>query len=167
MLDAVRGARERRTQLLEAGSRLRADRDDLGLGHELPRLLDRELERLGVDRVRLRHGDDPALDAEEPEDRQVLVGLRPRPLARVDDEQEEVDPGRARDHRPDEALVAGDVDDGDAPPVGQLERRVAEVDRDPAAPLLRQAIRVLPGQRPDEPRLPVVDVPGRPDGQRH
>ena len=30
-------------------------------------------------------------------------------------------------------------------PVGQLERRVAEVDRDPPLLLLGQAIRVLPG----------------------
>ena len=36
----------------------------------------------------------------------MLVRLRPRALARVDHEQEQVDPARAGDHRADEALVA-------------------------------------------------------------
>ena len=48
----------------------------------------------------------------------MLVRLRPSALGRVDHEQEEVDPGRARDHRPDEALVPGNVDEGQPPPVG-------------------------------------------------
>jgi len=99
-----------------------------------------------------------ALDAEQPQDREVLVRLRARALARVDHEQEEVDPARARDHRADEALVAGDVDHGEPPPVRERERRVAEVDRDPACLLLGQPIGVFSGQCPNEPRLPVVDV---------
>ena len=97
----------------------------------------------------------------------MLVRLRPRALARVDDEQEEVDPGRARDHRADEALVARHVDDARAAAVRELERRVAEIDRDPAPLLLGKPVGVLPGQRPHEPRLPVVDVAGGPDRQGH
>ena len=97
----------------------------------------------------------------------MLVGLRTSALPRVDDEQEEIDPGRAGHHRPHEALVPWNVDDREPPAVRELERRVAEVDRDPAPSLLGQAIRVLPGERPHEPRLPVVDVPCGPDGQRH
>ena len=54
-----------------------------------------------------------------------------------------------------------------ARPLGQLERRVAEVDRDPARRLLGQPIRVLARERPDERRLAVVDVPGGADRQRH
>ena len=92
----------------------------------------------------------------------MLVRLRLRPLARVDDEQEEVDPGRARDHRPDEPLVPGNVDDREARPVGKLELRVAERDRDPAPLLLGQPVGVGARQRLDEPRLAVVDVPGGP-----
>ena len=76
-------------------------------------------------------------------------------------------PGRARDHRADEALVARHVDDREPAAVGELERRVAEVDRDPAPLLLREPVGVLPGQRPDEPRLAVVDVARGADGQRH
>ena len=50
-VDAVRGPGERGAQLVEPGARLRADGDDLGLGHELARLGERELERLLVDGV--------------------------------------------------------------------------------------------------------------------
>ena len=60
----------------------------------------------------------------------------------------------------------GHVDEREPAAVGQLERRVAEVDRDPALLLLGQPVGVLPGQRADEPRLAVVDVPGGADRQR-
>ena len=166
-LDLVRDRRDGCAQVVEPRSGLRADGDDLGSGNELARLLDHELERLRVDRVRLRHRDDAALDPEQPQDREVLVRLWPSALARVDDEQEEVDAGRARDHRPHEALVARHVDDGEPAPVRELERRVAEVDRDPAPLLFRQPVGVLSGQRPHEPRLPMVDVTGGPDRERH
>src|SRR6185503_12200609 len=141
--------------------------DHLRPRHELARLLDRELERLRVDGVRLRHRDDSLLDAEEPEDREVLVRLRPGALARVDHEQEQVDPRRPRDHRADEPLVPGHVDEREPPAVGELERRVSERDRDPAPALLRQPVGVLARQRLDEPRLAVVDVAGGADRQRH
>ena len=107
------------------------------------------------------------LDPEQREDREVLVRLRPRALGGVDDEEEEVDPRCAGDHVPDEALVPRDVDQREAAAVREVERRVAEVDRDPALALLGQPVRVLPGQRPDEPRLAVVDVSGGPYRQRH
>ena len=93
--------------------------------------------------------------------------LRPGPLRGVDHEQEEVDPGRTGDHIPDEPFVAGHVDQREPASVRQLERGVAEVDRDPAGLFLGQAVRVLAGQRADEPRLAVVDVAGCPDGQGH
>ena len=51
--------------------------------------------------------------------------------------------------------------------VGELERRVAEIDRDPARLLLGQPVGVLPGQRPDEPRLAVVDVSRGAYRERH
>ena len=136
-------------------------------GHELARLVDRDLERLLVDQVCLGDRDDACLDAEQPQDRDVLERLRACALGRVDHEQEEVDPGRAGDHRADEALMARHVDQREAAPVRQLERRVAEVDRDPAPLLLREPVRVLARQRPHEPRLAVVDVPGGADRQRH
>ena len=140
---------------------------DLRLGHELPRLLERELERLRVHRVGLRDRDHAGADPEQAQDREVLERLRPRALGAVDHEQEEVDSGRPRDHRADEALVPRDVDDGEPSSVGELERRVAEVDRDATRLLLRQPVGVLTRQRPDEPRLAVVDVARGADGQGH
>ena len=97
----------------------------------------------------------------------MLVRLRPGALGRVDHEQEEVDPARPRDHVANEPLVARHVDQRQPRPVGQIERRVPEVDRDPALLLLGQPVRVLTGQRPDEPGLPVVDVARCADRQRH
>ena len=93
--------------------------------------------------------------------------LRTCALTGVDDEQEEIDPGRACDHRPHEPLVPRDVHDGQTAPVGQVERCVAEVDRDPARLLLRQAVCVLARERANEPRLAMVDVARCPDGHRH
>src|SRR5919204_521909 len=93
--------------------------------------------------------------------RSTKMRLGARALGRVDHEQEEVDPGGAGDHGPDEALVPRHVDDRQAPPVGEVERRVAELDRDPTNLLLGEPIRVLSGQCPNEPRLSVVDVPRR------
>jgi hypothetical protein len=99
-------------------------------------LVDSKLERVGIDCVNLRDGDDAALDAQHAEDGEVLVRLRACALAGVDDEEEEVDPGRTGDHVADEALVTRDVDEGDPPAVGQVERRISEVDRNPALLLL-------------------------------
>ena len=163
----VGGTGERRPELVETRAGLGADRNRLGLRDELARLLERELERLRVDGVGLRHRDDAALDPEQVENREVLVRLRARTLGGVDDEQEEVDPGRPGDHVADEALVAGNIDQREAPSIGKVEWRVAEVDRDSTRLLLGQPIRVLPGQRPHEPGLAVVDVPRGPYSERH
>ena len=163
----VGGSAEGGSKQVEPRPGLRADGHDLGAGHELTRLFHRDLERLRVDQIGLRHRDDAALDAEQAQDGEMLERLRSGALRRVDDEQEEVDPGRAGDHRAHEALVAGHVDERQAAPVRQLEWRVAEVDRDPAPLLLGQPVRVLAGQRPHERRLAVVDVPRGADRQRH
>ena len=63
---------------------------------ELARLGQRQLAGLLVDCVDLRDGDDAVLDPEQLEDREVLLGLRSRALARVHDEEEEVDPRSRR-----------------------------------------------------------------------
>ena len=109
--DAVCRCRERRSQLVQPLFRLRARGDDRRIGDELACLLDGERERLLVHRVSLRHGDDSAVDSEQLQDGEVLVRLWPCAFACVDDEQEEVDAGRARDHRAHETLVARDVDE--------------------------------------------------------
>ena len=83
-----------------------------------------------------------------------------------DDQQEEVDAGRAGDHGPDEALVARHVDHAQPGPGRQLQLGVAELDGDAALPLLAQAVGVLAGEARDERRLAVVDVAGGAEGER-
>ena len=51
-------------------------------------------------------------------------------------------------------------------PDGQVERRVAELDRDAALALLGQPVGVDAGERADEHGLAVVDVAGGPEGER-
>src|SRR5262249_14980587 len=97
----------------------------------------------------------------------VLERLRSHAFLRVDDEQEEVDAGRSSNHRAHEPHVTGDVDERQAPPIAQLERCVAEVDRYPARPLLRQPVGVLARHSTYEPRLPLLAVPGVPAFRRH
>ena len=94
------------------------------------------------------------------EDREVLARLRHDAFVGGDDEQRDVDARRAGDHRADERLVAGHVDDADGADAVEHERREAEVDRDAAALLLGQPIGVDAGERAYERRLAVIDVAG-------
>jgi hypothetical protein len=167
LLDAFGHLAKRAAQLVQPLPGLRARGDDGCARDELLRLLDHELHEFGVDGICLRHGDDAVLDPEQADDGEVLVGLWPRAFAGIHREQKEVDAGGARHHVRNEAFVARHVDEREPAAVCQLERRVAEVDRDPARPFLRQAVRVFPRQGPDEPRLPVVDVAGGAYRERH
>ena len=76
----------------------------------------------------------------------------------LDDEQGNVDSCRAGEHRAYEGFVAGHVDDTGAQTVSQVQRSEAEIDRDAAAFLFREAIGVDASQRAHEGGLPVVDV---------
>ncbi len=87
-------------------------------------------------------------------------------VVRGDHHQVEVDPRGPGDHRAHEALVAGHVDDGQAPPARERELRVAEGDRDAARLLLGQAVGVDARERGDQRGLAVVDVARRAEGQR-
>ena len=96
----------------------------------------------------------------------MLARLRHHAVVGGDHQQEHVDPGRAGDHRAHEPLVPRHVHDRQPPARRQLERRVAELDRDPARLLLRQPVGVDAGQRGDQRRLAVVDVAGGAERQR-
>ena len=120
-------------------------------------------ERLVVDQVALREGDDRALHAEDVEDLQVLLGLRLPTLVGGHDEEYEPHGSDAGEHVADELLVAGDVDEPDLAPARQRRPGVAEVDREPAPLLLGEAVGVDAGERDDQRRLAVVDVTGRRD----
>src|SRR5256886_10621147 len=103
------------------------------------------------------------LHPQQLEDREVLLGLRHRALVGGDDQQGDVDPGRSGQHVLDERLVARDVHHARLHGVGERQGREPQVDRDAAPLLLLPAVGVDPGQRLDERRLAVVDVPGRAD----
>ncbi len=94
----------------------------------------------------------------------MLAGLGHHRVVGRDDQHGQVEPRRPGQHVADEPLVARDVDQGQAA-VAQVERGEAQVDRDPALLLGREAVGVDAGQGPDQRRLAVVDVPGRPEDQ--
>ena len=103
---------EGRAQGVEPKPRPRRHLDDLRVGmravvEELGDAEAGELRAVVVDQVALGQRDHAVADAEQLHDRGVLARLRHDAVVRGHDEQEEVDPGRAGDHRPDEALVAG------------------------------------------------------------
>src|SRR6185295_7281571 len=85
-----------------------------------------------------------------------------------DHQADQIEPGGAGDHRLDEPLVAGDIYDGD-PALAEVEAGEAELGRDPARLLDREAIRVDAGQRQHQRGLAVIDVPGgtKDDRVRH
>ncbi len=122
-----------------------------------------QLEQVGVDEVDLGERDDAGLDAEQFEDPEVLLRLRLPSLGGGHDEHaggDATDPG---EHVAEELHVTGHVDEAEL--LTGRQRRVgeAEIDGEPAALLLREAVGVGAGQREHQRRLAVVDVAGRRD----
>ena len=150
-----RAARRGRREDRRPGERRRREQGaDLGLDRREARL---------VDQVGLRHDGEPVADPERVEEPEVLERLRVRAVVGGDHQQRGVDLARADQHVADEAVVPRHVDEVDDRPVRQRDVRVADVDRHPAPPLLGEAVGVDAGQRPEQARLAVVDVPGGPD----
>jgi hypothetical protein len=89
----------------------------------------RLLEPLRRDPVDLGQRDGAAAHAQQAEDRQVLQGLRHRPVVRGNHEQREVDRSHPREHVAQEALVAGHVDEADRQRPAQVRIREPQVDR--------------------------------------
>ena len=114
-----------------------------------------------VDQVALGERDHRALGAEHVHDLQVLLGLRLPSLVGGDDEQDQPHRADPREHVADEPLVPGNVDEADLAPRRQHAPREPEVDGQPAALLLGEAVRVHAGEAKDQRRLAVIDVPGR------
>ena len=161
--DRPAGPVECRPQLLDSLARTRRHGHDLAASEQFGRLDQRDL---GIGEVGLGHGHDPGADAQRLEHRSVLAGLRHHTVVGGDRHQKQVDAARARDHRPYKPLVPGNVDHRQPPPRGQLEARVAELDRDPPRPLLREPVGVDSGQRAYQRGLAVIDVAGGSERQR-
>ncbi len=164
-------AGQRAAQVVEPGAGARGHRHHRRVGQERAGdggadLAGDHLDPLGVDEIALRQHDQAAPHAEQVADVEVLARLRHHALVGGDHEHDEVEPGRARDHRLDEPLVSGDVDDDGDGAVAECEAGEPELGRDAARLLDREAVGVDPGQRADERRLAVIDVPGGPDDDR-
>jgi hypothetical protein len=97
-----------RTRARRAEGRYRRDIAADQVAHLLARAV-----RVGE--VGLRGRRDARVDAERLQHGRVLARLRHHAVVGGDDEQEQVDAGRARDHRADEALVPGHVDERQQP----------------------------------------------------
>jgi len=139
--------------------RARDDRHDELLLEQLSRFFLCQGERLVVDEVALGERHHGVGDSELLADPRVLARLRHDPFVRGDHEEDQLDPGCPRDHRVDESPMPRHVHDGGGEVVAQAPRRKSELDADPAALLLRQAIGVDAGQRLHERGLAVIDVP--------
>src|SRR3954462_770060 len=93
----------------------------------------------------------------------MLTRLPPPPLVRGDN-------NHRRGHRPDsgehvaeKALMPWYVDEGDGRPGGQGGPGVPEVDGHPPPAFLGPPVGFHAGERPDQRRLAVIDVPSRRD----
>ena len=143
-------------------------RHDLGAGQKRAGQAVRHVEvgDLGeflVDEVDLREHDQAGGDAQEFEDSQVLLGLRLPALGGGHHEDAGVGGTHAGQHVPDEADVAGNVHDGAAPPARQRGGCEPQIDRQAAAALLLETVRIGAGQGLHQRGLAVVDVTRRGD----
>ena len=129
---------ERVSEGVEPLARARRHRHRLGARKQRRRLLQR---RAGIGEVGLRDRDDARAHAELASTAACsrVCGITPSSAATTTGQ---VDARRARDHRAHEPLVARDVDHRQLPPARQRQRRVAELDRDPALALLGQPVGV-------------------------
>ena len=93
----------------------------------------------------------------------MLASLRLNSFISGDDKQDEIDAAYSGEHVPDEALVAGDIDEAEAKSVAtiscrKLQVREANVDGDAAPLFFFESVSVDPSQGADEGRLAMIDV---------
>ena len=117
-----------------------------------------EFEKVVVNEVGLGEGDETPSDVEEVEDGEVLAGLGHDAFVGGDNEEGHVDAADAGEHIADEALVAGNVDDGDFLAGREGEPGEAEVDGHAPFLLLGEPIGVDAREGLDEGGLAVVHV---------
>ena len=137
-----------------------------GSGDQLLQLEQQELAVIGPQRrqqIRLGERDDARANAQQPEHVEVLGRLWHRAFVRGNAKDRDIHAERRADHRAQEPLVAGNVDHTRGTDPGQLQVRVACLQRDPAPLLLWKAIGVDSRERLHQRRLAVIDVPGGAD----
>ena len=165
----VRSLEESGTKLVHAASVHggRGDSRGVGVGRPLEEIvyvgLD-QLEPLGLHQVRLGVRHHQAWHPQKTHDPEVLAGLRHDPFVGGHHEEDHVHAGGAGQHGTHEGLVPRHVHHPEAEPVVRAgEFRESKLDGDAAGLFLLQPVRIHAGERPDEGRLAVVDVPGRPE----
>ena len=137
-------------------------------GDQLAHLERDELQRLGVGEVGLRQRDEPALDAEQPADVEVLARLRLHALVGGHDEQHGVDAARAGQHRCGRTARDRARRRRRARCRRPGTMREPELDRDAARLLFLQPVGIGAGQRFNERALAVIDVArGADDDGKH
>jgi hypothetical protein len=102
----------------------------------------RELQSVVVREVGLGERDHRAVHAQHVHDLQVFLGLRLPPLVGGHHEQHQAHRADPREHRPDEAFVAGHVHEPQLATRRERAPRVAELDRQAAALLLVEPVGV-------------------------
>ena len=152
---------QRVPQFRQAGPGDRADRDgghgaQAGAGNAVERLPRR---RAGIGQVAAGDREQAVPDTDRVDGRQVLGRLRHPAAVGRHHEQHRGHRADSGQHVRHEALVTGHVDERHALPAGQLGPGEAQVNGQPAAPLLGPAVGLHPGQRPHQRRLPVIHVP--------
>ena len=127
-------------------------------GQPLCHLRTHHAEPFGVDEIALGEDRNATPHTEQLDNREMLFGLRHDSFVRGNDEEGDVDAGRAGEHVLDEAFVTGDVDDAGLDAIGQRKRGEPEIDRDAAPFLFFPPIGIDPGERLYERGLAVVDM---------
>ena len=125
-------------------------------------LFPNQVQKFRFHRITLGEDDDSSRNAQQPADMKVLPCLRHDRFVGGDDEQRQVDAADAGQHVLDQPFVPRDIDEPNAAGTqGHVGK--ADVDGDPAALFLLQAIGVDPRQGFQEGGLAVIDVTGGSD----
>src|SRR5699024_7904425 len=106
------------------------------------------------------HHEQTLVDAERGDRVAVVGGLCLPALVGRDDEAHDRGRSEPGERVAEEAFVPGHGDEGDLLPRGKRGPGEAEIDGQPAPPLLHPSIRLDPGEGADQCGLAVVDVPG-------
>ena len=164
----MRGREQKLPQGSDALAGDRGHRQDIGAGQgrRLQDVCDLCLDlhaSVGVDQVAFGQGNDAPLDAKKIDDRQMLGRLRHDAIIGGDDEQHEIDAGRAGQHIVNKAIMSRHIDKTDHLALAGRKIGKAEVDGDSTLFFFQQPVGIDTGQRAHERGLAMVDMACRPD----
>ena len=103
------------------------------------------------------------MHAKKGQDVEMFLCLRHDPFVSVDDEQDQIEARQAGDHILDEFFMTRYIDDTGPRTIWQVEPGKTQVDRQSPFLFFGCRIRIDSGQGPDQRRLSMIDMAGRPD----